>query len=106
MRDRESLAPEAPFIPSLTGLNVNVYAEQLGLAFDPSKNLMSGQITATLNAPGGTCHIRFSSTDMGFAERTIVVPLNYTKRLGEGSLPSSSLGTPRRAGIHRILATQ
>jgi hypothetical protein len=40
------------------------------------------------DAPRGTRHIRFGSTDMGFAERTIVVPLNYTKRLGEGSLPS------------------
>jgi hypothetical protein len=66
-------AAQDPFLLQLVGLNVG--AVQEGYSFDPPGDDLHGHLKATLDAPG-TCQIRFGSPQIGFAERTIVVPAN------------------------------
>jgi hypothetical protein len=70
-----SFASLDPFIPTLVGLHE--VGSTGGYTYDdPSTNTMSGTITSILNPPGGTCRVRFGSPDIGYVERTIIVPAN------------------------------
>jgi hypothetical protein len=69
-----SFAALVPFNPSLIGSHV--IASSGGYTFGPATNTLSGTITAILSPPGGTYKVRFGSPDLGYVERTIVVPAN------------------------------
>jgi hypothetical protein len=73
VRDQGAAAAMRPYLPSLIGLHE--VASTWGFTLDSSTNTMSGEITTILQSPG-TCTIRFGSPEIGFAERTIVVPKN------------------------------
>jgi|ERR1700730_15160743 len=61
------------YLPLLTGVCENSSAG--GFTLDPSTNVMSGAITTILRSPG-ECTIQFGLPEIGFADRTIVVPKN------------------------------
>jgi hypothetical protein len=72
-RDQGAVTAMRQYLPSLTG--VGEISSTWGFTLDPSTNVLSGQITAILQSPG-ECTIRFGSPEIGFADRTIVIPKN------------------------------
>jgi hypothetical protein len=63
---------EDPFLPRLVGSSA---LAQGGWTIDPKTNVLSGTTTFLINRPG-TYQLRVGSSDIGFADRTIVVPSN------------------------------
>lgn len=72
-QDKGSFASLSPFIPTLVGCPVASYGSGTGYGYNPSTRTMSSELRYTLTAPG-TCVIRFGSAQLGFVDRTIVIP--------------------------------
>jgi hypothetical protein len=63
---------EDPFMPQLVGSNV---VSQAGWSIDPKTAVLSGTMTFLIKRPG-EYQLRVGSPDLGFVDRTIVVPSN------------------------------